>query len=600
MNTLGKYITQVRGISYKPEEISELPLEDYVPILKANNIKESGLDESDLIYIHKSKIKSEQFIRKGDLLIAASSGSKEIVGKHIFFDKDYQGSFGAFCKVVRPKENIYPEFVSAFFKTPTYRRHIRKVIQGANINNLRNEHINNLVIAEFSFADQIKIATVLNKAEALIKKRKENIGLFDEVLKNTFLKMFGRPIEMKDFKLEKLGSYIKFLTSGSRGWAKHYSNTGAKFLRIQNIWKGNFRLDDLQLVDVPDTQEAIRTKVQAGDLLMTVTADLGRTAVVPKDFGDAFINQHLVLVRLDERINPMYAAYFFFMPFGYSVIQKKNKSAVKAGLNFNDIKTFEIFVPAIELQNRFVEIVTKAETLKDQFKSSLTDLENLYGSLSQKGFRGELDLSALDVFIQEEEYQSYSNDRTEPDHFPPPKIVVKKKEEPEDKRYGDPFEVDEATAKKQGEEFYRQWQELHPVKPHKFYGGGEAVIEYQWLATQIKKRYENKHFNFEMLMNFIKKEKLADTVKYYSSEEMKANPKLNDAEDVKAFLHTSITNVLMDEEQARKTNLFLKLKQVFYNAEKENFQLILHKEDFKLLKNRTAQERSGIYFTVEQ
>lgn len=138
MSTLEKYIKQIRGISYKPEEISEMPQEGFVPILKANNITENGLDKSDLIYIHKSKVSQEQFIKKGDLLLAASSGSKDIVGKHIFFDRDYNGSFGAFCKVVRPNTNIFPEFVSAFFKTTTYRRHIRKVIQGANINNLKD------------------------------------------------------------------------------------------------------------------------------------------------------------------------------------------------------------------------------------------------------------------------------------------------------------------------------------------------------------------------------------------------------------------------------------------------------------------------------
>src|SRR3712207_2871448 len=112
MVKLAKYIKQIRGISYNPNDVSSVPSKDFLPILKANNITEDGLDTSDLIYIHKSKIKKEQFIRKGDILLAASSGSKEVVGKNVFFENDFEGAFGAFCKVVRPTTDIFPRFLS--------------------------------------------------------------------------------------------------------------------------------------------------------------------------------------------------------------------------------------------------------------------------------------------------------------------------------------------------------------------------------------------------------------------------------------------------------------------------------------------------------
>jgi hypothetical protein len=55
----------------------------------------------------------------------------------------------------------------------------------------------------------------------------------------------------------------------------------------------------------------------------------------------------------------------------------------------------------------------------------------------------------------------------------------------------------------------------------------------------------------------------------------------------------------MDEKQQRQTNPFLGLTQTFYNAEEENFTLSLHKEDFKLVKNRETRMRSGIYFRID-
>ncbi|MFO7556802.1 MAG: hypothetical protein R6W88_16505 [Desulfobacterales bacterium] len=73
---LGPYIKQVLGISYKPHQIHDSQLEEYLPIIKANNFTDYGLNDSSLIYIHPKKIRPEQFIKKGDIVIAASSGNK--------------------------------------------------------------------------------------------------------------------------------------------------------------------------------------------------------------------------------------------------------------------------------------------------------------------------------------------------------------------------------------------------------------------------------------------------------------------------------------------------------------------------------------------
>jgi type I restriction enzyme, S subunit len=240
--------------------------------------------------------------------------------------------------------------------------------------------------------DQIRIAALLSKAEVLIKQRKESIDLLDEYLKSTFLEMFGDYKKMSNSKLDELGNNISYLTSGSRGWAQYYSEKGAIFLRIQNIGGCIIRTDNLIYVNAPDSAEADRTRLKEGDLLISITADLGRTSVVPKNFGEAYISQHLALIRLNENINPIYAAYFYNMPFGNNAIQKKNRAAVKAGLNFNDIKSFPILIPSMSLQTKFANIVEKTESLKTQYKSSLAELENLYGSLSQKAFKGELNL----------------------------------------------------------------------------------------------------------------------------------------------------------------------------------------------------------------
>lgn len=246
-----------------------------------------------------------------------------------------------------------------------------------------------------SIDDQKRIAQVLSDCEDLIDKRKKSIALLDELVKSTFLEMFGDPIEMSTKELEKLSSHLCFLTSGSRGWSKYYSDSGAKFLRIQNVGFGILNEKDVQYVSPPESAESKRTKVKEGDLILSITADLGRTAVIPKNYGNAHINQHLALIRLKKSLNPTYAAFYFAMPFGNRLIQKKDKDGVKSGLNFTDIKDLGIYIPPLEKQEEFVRIFNKSEELKTNYQIHLSELQNLYGRLSQDAFKGTLDLSKV-------------------------------------------------------------------------------------------------------------------------------------------------------------------------------------------------------------
>jgi len=234
-------------------------------------------------------------------------------------------------------------------------------------------------------------------------------------------------------------------------------------------------------------------------------------------------------------------------------------------MNKTICNSIPVILPDINLQTRFANIVEKTESLKAQYQSSLAELENLYGSLSQKAFKGELNLSFLQVLVPEEEYQSFTNDRTEPHHF---------------ERN---IDLDTITIK---------------IKPHQFSGGVEPLVAGEGLANLIKKKYKNKHFSFEMLVNFIKREKAFDLDKYFSSEEIKGNPKYDETEDLKVFLETAIVNVEMDLKQKGKVNPWLKLNQHFYNAKTENISLTLTKEDLELVKERKLEERSGIYFNI--
>jgi type I restriction enzyme, S subunit len=238
---------------------------------------------------------------------------------------------------------------------------------------------------------QKKIAAILDAADAYRQKTKALIEKYDELTQSLFLDMFGDPVSnLKGWKYLSLDESLEFLTSGSRGWAKYYSNKGSIFLRIQNVAYNSLRLQDLVYVVAPESAESKRTKLRAGDLVLSITADLGRTAVIPSDFPDANLSQHLALLRLKKKCNPFFFSSYMSTNGGQSLFLKLDKGGVKAGLNFTDIKTYKVFDVPKTLQDEFEKKIKVIEAQKAQAQASLAQAEDLFNSLLQRAFKGEL------------------------------------------------------------------------------------------------------------------------------------------------------------------------------------------------------------------
>ena len=238
--------------------------------------------------------------------------------------------------------------------------------------------------------EQRRIAAVLDKVSDLIAKRREQLDKLDELVKARFVEMFGDPVSNPhQYPISKLSEYIEFLTSGSRGWSQYFSDDGEYFITIKNVKNCSISLENVQYIKPPDNAEAVRTKVEDGDLLISITADLGRTGVVTKEIADhgAYINQHLTCIRLNrEKLNPLYVAYYMESPAGKIQFNAKNQAGVKAGLNFNAINSLKLVVPPLEKQGLFVEFVSQTDKSKLTIQQSLDKLEVLKEALMQEYF----------------------------------------------------------------------------------------------------------------------------------------------------------------------------------------------------------------------
>ena len=153
------------------------------------------------------------------------------------------------------------------------------------------------------------------------------------------------------------------ITSGSRDWAKYYSTEGNLFLRMGNLSRNSFdlRLNEIQRVRLPETVEGTRTAVQAGDLLFSITGEVGMLGLVPSGFETAYTNQHTAVIRFLPQMRNKFLPYFFLTDYA-KTSYKSNQHGIKNSFRLNSISDILVPIPPLYEQRRIVnqiEITTR-------------------------------------------------------------------------------------------------------------------------------------------------------------------------------------------------------------------------------------------------
>ena len=315
-----------------------------------------------------------------DTILFAKSGMSAKIGR--VYRLKQPAYLTSHLAAVIPGERVSPSYLQRWFeKHPPSR-----LIPNEAYPSIRTSEIAALTLELPHGDEQRRIAGILDKADAVQRKRKEAIALTEQLLRSTFLGMFGDPVtNPKCWPVKPLGGLLSFLTSGSRGWAQYYAEVGETFLRIQNVGRDRLDLTDVASVSAPTSAEARRTETSPGDVLLSITADLGRTAVVPGTLERAFINQHLAILR-PNGVNSEYLSSFLASEGGQRQINRRNKGGVKAGLNFDDIRSIEVALPPVPVQDAFGLTKTMIRQLEThQLQARAVD-EDLFNSLLARAF----------------------------------------------------------------------------------------------------------------------------------------------------------------------------------------------------------------------
>ena len=199
-----------------------------------------------------------------------------------------------------------------------------------------------------------------------------------------------------NWKVTRLGPLTTLVTSGSRGWAKYYADSGSIFIRAQNINSDFLNLDDIAFVRPPVSAEGLRTKVRQHDILITITgANVTKSALVEELLEDAYVSQHVALVRLRDARLAKFLFYFVVSPTdGRKQLQAAAYGQGKPGLNLDNIRDVLVDLPPLAEQQEIVRRVETLFALADQIEARYAKakayVEKLTQSILAKAFHGEL------------------------------------------------------------------------------------------------------------------------------------------------------------------------------------------------------------------
>lgn len=267
---------------------------------------------------------------------------------------------------------------------------------GATFKELAKPAVENFEIPLPTLNDQIHIAHLLSKVEGLIAQRKQHLHQLDDLLKSVFLEMFGDPVRNeKGWDKPELKAFGKISTGNTppRNEPANYDSDFIEWIKTDNI-TGDAVVVTPATEHLSEIGARKARTVKNGALLVACIAgsieSIGRSALTDRTVS---FNQQINAIQPGKDVNPFYLYGLFKLCRAY--VQSHATKGMKKILTKGDFEKITMIKPPFEIQIRFAVIVEKIDGLKSRYQKSLTDLETLYGALSQQAFKGELDLSRV-------------------------------------------------------------------------------------------------------------------------------------------------------------------------------------------------------------
>ncbi len=374
---LGSILHFVKG--KKPLSTSDKAKEGYLPYVDIEAFEDGVVKQ----YTDGNKC---VHCEDGEILIVCDGSRSGLVGRAI---EGYVGSTLARISA----DGVCNDYLYRFVQGKYTLLNTSK--KGTGTPHLNQELLKSQKLIVPSVAEQQKIVlhidellSQLDTGVETLNKIKTQLSVYRQaVLKEAFA-------ACKDKKTIREMSSI--VTSGSRGWAQYYSDSGARFIRIGNLTRTTIKIgfDDMQYVQLPSNAEGLRTRLQSNDVLVSITADLGSIGLVPKDIGEAYVNQHIAMVRFNKSEQGEFYAWYLRSEYGQKDLLKNKRGGGKLGLGLDDIRDTPVPDVSDDEANRIVSNIESClsvcDSIEQTVNTALQQAEAMRQSILKQAFEGRL------------------------------------------------------------------------------------------------------------------------------------------------------------------------------------------------------------------
>lgn len=325
----------------------------------------------------------------GDIILCI----RATIGDRNWSDKKY--CLGRGVAGLRPIKNFLDSNYLWFWLEES-KIELAKKATGSTFKQVSRDDIESLEIPLPPLAEQKRIAAILDKADAIRRKRQEAIRLADELLRSVFLDMFGDPVtNPKGWEVKPLSNVAQIQGGLQLTPKRDPYPLELPYLRVANVYSDKLVLDEIKYIKVTQ-EEAKRVALQKGDILVVEghgnREEIGRTSVWDASITHCLHQNHLIRIRLDNnKVDPVFISAYLNSSGGRQQLFKFGKTT--SGLNtisISNVKETSVLLPPIELQKQYESLVYKNKEIIRKNTEQLEEINKMFNSLVQRAFKGEL------------------------------------------------------------------------------------------------------------------------------------------------------------------------------------------------------------------
>ena len=394
--TIGDVCELIRGVSYKKDDASNVKSEENAAILRANNIVNGCFEFNELVFVPKSLVKDEQYIKKNEIMITMSSGSKAHVGKVAIASTDMNCAFGAFCGKLIPHRELLSKYLYYLLIGSDFRTHIEQQCKGTNINNIKRDYILGYKIDLPSLEEQERIVTrieelfsQLDSGVETLKKTQAQLAVYRQAVLKEAFENIDESVDM-----ERIATMIDPQPSHR---TPPEVTDGIPYVGIGDIDYGckkiNFESARKVSLDVLK-EHRDRYVLHSGDFVMGKIGTIGKPFLVelPQNYA---LSANVILIQPDaDKIRPLFLFWQFSSPLITEQLKNGANATSQPAFGIKKARLLKIRICELERQDRILEYISEkmsvCDSIEQTIDSALQEAEALRQSILKRAFEGGL------------------------------------------------------------------------------------------------------------------------------------------------------------------------------------------------------------------